>query len=92
MASLSVAQNTADASFVTISGTVKDKDSKKNIGNVSISLDATHIATVSNEDGTFSLTIPTSSASGKIKAEQLGYFSTTISLSDILANENSIII
>lgn len=92
MASLSVAQNTADASFVTISGTVKDKDSKKNIGNVSISLDATHIATVSNEDGTFSLTIPTTSASGKIKAEQLGYFSTTISLSDILVNENSITI
>lgn len=92
MASLSVAQNTADASFVTISGTVKDKDSKKNIGNVSISLDATHIATVSNEDGTFSLTIPTTSANGKIKAEQLGYFSTTISLSDILVNENSITI
>lgn len=92
MASLSVAQNTADASFVTINGTVKDKDSKKNIGNVSISLDATHIATVSNEDGTFSLTIPTTSFSGKIKAEQLGYFSRIISLSDILANENSITI
>lgn len=85
MASLSVAQNTADAPFVTISGIVKDKDSKKSLGNVSISLDASHIATVSNNDGTFSLTIPTTSASGKIKAEQLGYFSRTISLSDLPA-------
>lgn len=92
MASLSVAQKTADASFVTISGTVKDKDSKKSLGNVSISLDASHIATVSNNDGTFSLTIPMTSANGKIKAEQLGYFSRTISLSDLPANGKDITI
>lgn len=92
MASLSVAQKTADASFVTISGTVKDKDSKKSLGNVSISLDATHIATVSNNDGTFSLTIPMTSANGKIKAEQLGYFSRTISLPDLPANGKDITI
>lgn len=92
MASLSVAQKTADASFVTISGTVKDKDSKKSLGNVSISLDATHIATVSNNDGTFSLTIPMISANGKIKAEQLGYFSRTISLPDLPANGKDITI
>ena len=92
MVTLSVAKNTADAPFVTISGTVKDKDSKKNIGNVSISLDASHIATVSNNDGTFSLTIPMTSANGKIKAEQLGYFSRTISLSDLPANGKDITI
>lgn len=39
MAALSAAQKPADASFVTISGMVKDKDSKKGIPGVSISLE-----------------------------------------------------
>lgn len=39
MAALSAAQKPADASFVTISGMVKDQDSKKGIPGVSISLE-----------------------------------------------------
>lgn len=92
MVSLSVAQKPAEASFVTISGTVKDKVSKKSLENVNISLDASHIATISNNDGTFSLTIPTARANGKIKVEQLGYFTRTIPMSDLAANGKNITI
>lgn len=92
MAALSVAQESADTTFVTISGTVKDKDSKKTLENVSISLEGSHIGTVSNNDGTFSLSVPAAYSRGKIKAEQLGYFSSIIPLSGLRSNENSITI
>jgi hypothetical protein len=92
MAALSAAQKPADASFVTISGMVKDKDSKKGIPGVSISLEYSPVGTVSNNDGMFSLTIPAADPNGRIKAEQLGYLSTTISLSELPANGKSITI
>ena len=47
---LAVAQEQADAPFVTISGIVKDKDSKKALENVSISIVDSHIGTVSSAD------------------------------------------
>lgn len=62
------------SNYVTISGTVKDKDSKKAPANVSISLDGSNIGTISNNDGAFSLTVPVEYSNGNIKAEQLGYF------------------
>lgn len=78
--------------YVTISGTVKDKDSKKALANVSISLDGSNIGTVSNNDGTFSLTVPVEYSNGNIKAEQLGYFSGTLSLSGLEAGKKHVAI
>lgn len=92
IAAVSVAQEPSDASFVTITGTVKDKDTKKSLGNVSISLDDTNIGTVSNNDGTFSLTIPVANSDGRIKVEQLGYFSSLIPLSGLPSNGKHITI
>ena len=89
---LAVAQEQADAPFVTISGIVKDKDSKKALENVSISIVDSHIGTVSNADGTFSLTIPATLSNGKVKAEQLGYFSNTLSLPELIRNGNRLTI
>ncbi len=62
------------SNYLTISGTVKDKDSKKASANVSISLDGSNIGTVSNNDGTLSLCVPVEYSNGNIKAEQLSYF------------------
>ena len=73
------ARDTGDTTpMVTVSGVVKDKSSKKKLANVSISVPGTGIATVSNADGAFTIKIPTSSASSGIIAEQVGYFSTTV--------------
>lgn len=91
-AGLSVAQEPTDTSFVTISGIVKDKDSKKALENVSISVVNSHIGTVSNADGSFSLTIPFDRSKGKIKAEQLGYFSNTLSLQEFTGDGSDITI
>lgn len=85
-AGLAVAQEPTDAPCVTISGIVKDKDTKKAMENVSISIVDSHIGTVSNADGTFSLTIPATLSNGKVKAEQLGYFSNTLSLPELIKN------
>lgn len=54
-----VARETAGTSFVTISGVVKDKDTKKALENVGISVEGSHLGTVSNADG-----IPRKSAFG----------------------------
>lgn len=81
---LSVAQNLPEAPSVIISGTVKDKDSKKPLENVSISVIDSNMGTVSNADGTFSLTIPLSHSKGNVKAEQIGYYSRTLPISDFL--------
>lgn len=91
-AGLAVAQEQADAPFVTISGIVKDKDTKKAMENVSISVVGSHIGTVSNADGSFSLTIPSDHSKGKIKAEQLGYFSNTLSLPEFVKTGSGITI
>lgn len=76
IAALCMATEIEGSNYVTISGTVKDKDSKKALANVSISLDGSNIGTVSNNDGAFSLTVPVpvEYSNGNIKAEQLGYF------------------
>lgn len=92
MSAISVAQQLPDTAFVTISGTVRDKDSKKPLGNVGIYSVDSHIGTVSNNDGTFSITIPAAYAKGQIRAEQLGYYSSTISLSDLRVKESNITI
>ena len=77
------AQESAGAAFITIHGTVRDSSSKKGLENVSITVPGSNIGTVSNADGTFSLKIPAEYSSGKIKAEQLGYFSNTLSIADL---------
>lgn len=77
------AQESDGAAFITINGTVRDSSSKKGLENVSITVPGSNIGTVSNADGTFSLKIPAEYSGGKIKAEQLGYFSNTLSIADM---------
>lgn len=79
-------------SSVVISGVVRDSENKKVIENVSISLPGTHIGTVSNADGSFSLKVPEEYATGDIKAEQLGYFSSVSSIPGLMKNGGNVTI
>lgn len=63
---------------ITVNGVVKDKSSRKSLASVSLIVNGTNIGTVSNADGSFSLTFPDSLAAGGITAEQIGYRSLTL--------------
>ncbi len=59
-----------------VTGTVRDKDSGKRLDNVTISLEGTSIATVSNADGYFSLKFPRG-IEPKLNFSLLGYENTS---------------
>jgi len=59
--------------YITISGIVKDKRSKKNLEYVSISVPGTSIGTITNADGQFSLKIKDSLKAQTIEISHLGY-------------------
>lgn len=77
---------------VTVSGVVCENGGKKKLPGVSLSVEGSNIGTVSNADGAFSLRIPAEFASGRIVAEQLGYFTRTISADSVLALNGKCII
>lgn len=60
--------------------------------NVSLTVEGSNIGTVSNADGAFSLRIPAEYVHGRIVAEQLGYFTRSISADSILALNGKCII
>lgn len=59
--------------YITISGIVKDKRSKKNLEYVSISVPGTNIGTITNADGQFTLKINESLNAKTIEISHLGY-------------------
>lgn len=64
--------------YVTVSGIIKDKQSKKDLNYVNISLLGSNIGTVTNEDGAFTLKFPESYSTPVIGISHLGYKSEKI--------------
>lgn len=81
-----------ERSVVEVTGSVKNLKNKKSIGNVTISVPGTNIATVTNADGNFTLKIPIEKFLNGIKAEQIGYQSCFISSKVIEGEKYKIII
>ena len=52
------AQDSADDEFITVSGVVKDKQTRKKLEYVNISIPGTNIGTITNNDGEFSIKRP----------------------------------
>lgn len=63
---------------ITVSGMVRDKNNNKVLESVSLVVKGTNIGTVSNADGSFSLTFSDSLLNNGILAEQIGYKSLSI--------------
>lgn len=82
--SLLIVFSEASGKEITVSGIVKDKDTGRAIENASLFVNGTNIGTVSNADGSFTLTFADSLLSKGIRAEQLGYKSLTIRGSELL--------
>lgn len=69
------------ADYITISGIVKDKQNKKNLEYVNISIPGSTIGTVTNADGAFSLKVKESAQAKAVEISHLGYFNSEIKLS-----------
>lgn len=64
-------------------GVVRDKDTKRELGNVNISVNGTNIGTVSNAEGVFSLKTSRTEAEKGIVFSHLGYLNTYLQPKDL---------
>lgn len=68
----------ADNEFI-INGVVRDRENRRKLENVTISLAGTSMGTVTNADGVFSLKIPRRLASSQLEFSHIGYQNTHFS-------------
>ena len=66
-----------------LTGIVKDKETRRELGNVNISVNGTNIGTVSNAEGEFSLKTSGTEAEKGITFSHLGYLNTHLQLKDL---------
>lgn len=68
--------------YLTITGVVRNKDNKKKLENVNVSIPGTNIGTVTNADGVFSLKIKDIETVRELEVSHIGYLNTRFSLKD----------
>ena len=69
-------------SYFTVTGIVKNKDNKRKLENVNVSVPGTNIGTVTNADGVFSLKIKDAEVVRGLEVSHIGYLNTQISLKE----------
>lgn len=74
------AQDDADDPFITVSGVVKDKQTRKRLEYVNISIPGTNVGTITNNDGEFSIKVKNSLRATQIEVSHIGYLSGLIPL------------
>ena len=67
-----------NADFVTVSGVVKDKQTKKVLPYVNISIPRTNVGTVTNEDGEFTIKVLKTLSASQIEVSHIGYLNEII--------------
>lgn len=84
------AQQTGEAS-ISIKGRVVDDDSTNPLANASVTINNTNIATITNQDGYFSLRIPASARNYQIKVQHLGYDNISLPVITLIDKDNNIL-
>ncbi|MDR3339406.1 MAG: carboxypeptidase-like regulatory domain-containing protein [Candidatus Symbiothrix sp.] len=74
-------QAQSNADYYTVSGLIKDKQSQKKIGYVTVSAAGTNVGTIANEDGEFTLKLNDTLNVKEIELSCLGYYNTKIPIS-----------
>lgn len=74
------AQDQVEEPFITISGIVKDKQSKKRLGYVNISVPGTSVGTITNEEGEFTIKVRQSLQARQVEVSHIGYLNDVIPL------------
>lgn len=70
----------ADPDFITISGVVKDKNNKKRLEYVNISIPGSTSGTVTNEDGEFSFKVKDPSHTKALEISHIGYYNNKVNV------------
>lgn len=68
----------ADSAYITVSGTVKDKQSKKRLEYVNVSVPGSQVGTITNNEGEFSIKVKLSLRAKTLEVSHLGYLNTVI--------------
>ncbi len=68
--------------YFTVTGVVRNKDDRKKLENVNISVPGTNIGTVTNSDGIFSLKIKDAEIVRGLEVSHIGYLNTQITLKE----------
>ena len=74
------AQENELTDFFTVSGVVKDKNTRKSIEQATISAVGTNVGTITNEDGEFTLKISNSLNVKEIQISSLGYYNALVTI------------
>ncbi|MBK5720895.1 carboxypeptidase-like regulatory domain-containing protein [Dysgonomonas sp. Marseille-P4677] len=74
--SMSLQAQNMSASYITISGVVKDKKSNKKLEYVTITVPGTNIGTITNTDGEFSIKVKSDFNAKALEISHIGYFNT----------------
>ncbi|KAF5072827.1 CarboxypepD_reg-like domain protein [anaerobic digester metagenome] len=75
-----------EASFVTVTGVVKDENTRKEVPFASISIPGTHIGTVANADGEFTLKVLKSLNATDFEVTHIGYLNKRFNIEEALKN------
>jgi len=73
-----------EASFVTVTGVVKDENTRKEVPFASISIPGTHIGTVANADGEFTLKVLKSLNATDFEVTHIGYLNKRFNIEEAL--------
>lgn len=72
------AQDGADDVFITVSGVVKDKQTRKKLEYVNISIPGTNVGTITNSDGEFSIKVKNTLRAKQVEVSHIGYLNGLI--------------
>ena len=82
----------AQTNDVVVSAIIKDKDSRKELGNVNIVLVGSNIGTVSNAEGGFSLRVPQEHLQKGLVISHIGYSNVRVSVEDLMNKDKEFVI
>lgn len=71
------------SNFITVSGVVKDKQNRKKLEYVNISVPGTNIGTITNDEGQFSIKFPSNANISKIEISHIGYLTTQVPVNGV---------
>lgn len=74
-----------------VNGTVVDDDTGKGLPYVTVKVEGTNMATVTNSDGGFSLKIPLGSEDAEVGFYYLGYQPTTVGTAELLGGKKNVV-